>query len=152
MTFDAREAMKSASLAPSSSMSVEEANERDILEATAHAGASGSEASLFVDRHSTPSQASASNSVNTTQPPLSCLVPLCSCETSTSHFRHKPRKVILRLELPKNLLGCLLDRRPFSVFSRNYEQPPETTSNPVPVPWASMDHSVDMSSWHTSTP
>jgi hypothetical protein len=63
--------MKSASLEPSSSMSVEEANERDILEATAHADTPDSEASVFVDQHPTSPQASASTLVNTTQPPLS---------------------------------------------------------------------------------
>jgi hypothetical protein len=70
-TLDAREAMKSASLEPSSSMYVEEANERDIFEATAHADTPGSEASVPEDQHPTSPQASASTLVNTTQPPLS---------------------------------------------------------------------------------
>lgn len=70
-TLGERVALTSASLSASSSMAVEKAFDRDNLEDTAHAGVPVSEAFLLADRHSTPSQASAPNLVNTTQPPLS---------------------------------------------------------------------------------
>jgi hypothetical protein len=63
--------MKSTSLEPSSSIYAEEANERDIFEATAHPVTPGFEASVRDDQHPTSPQASDSTLVNTTQPPLS---------------------------------------------------------------------------------